>query len=54
MPGMTTTSLPHTDYYQAIKRARNSELQREWKTMLASYTTLNHASKKGKVLSTMG
>ena len=30
IPGMTTTSLPYTDYYQTIRRARNSEWQREW------------------------
>ena len=30
MPGMITTRLPYTDYYQTIRRARNSEWQREW------------------------
>ena len=25
MPGITTTKLPHTDYYLTIRRARNSE-----------------------------
>ena len=29
MPGMTTTRLLHTDYYLTIRRARNSEWQRE-------------------------
>ena len=28
MPGMTTTRLPHTDYYLTIRKARNSEWQR--------------------------
>ena len=27
---MTTTRLPHTDYYLTIRRARNSQWQREW------------------------
>ena len=30
MPGLITTRLPYTDYYQTIRRARNSEWQREW------------------------
>ena len=30
MSEMTTTRLPHTDYYLFIRRARNSEWQREW------------------------
>ena len=30
MPEMITTKLPHTDYYLAIRRARNSDWQREW------------------------
>ena len=29
IPGMTTTRLSYTDYYLIIKRARNSEWQRE-------------------------
>ena len=31
MPGMTTTRLPYTDYYLTIRRARNSEWQKERK-----------------------
>ena len=31
MPGMTTTRLPHTDYYPTIRKARNYEWQRAWK-----------------------
>ena len=49
MPGMTTTKLPYIDYYMTIRRARDSEWQREWKTALVSYTILDHASKNGKV-----
>ena len=30
MPGMTTTRLPHTDYYLIIRRAGNSKWQMEW------------------------
>ena len=30
MPGVITTRLPYRDYYQTIRRARNSEWQREW------------------------
>ena len=30
MPGLVTTRLPYTDYYLTIRRARNSEWQREW------------------------
>ena len=30
IPGMTTLKLPYTNYYLTIKRARNSEWQREW------------------------
>ena len=30
IPGMTTMRLPYSDYYQTIRRARNSEWQREW------------------------
>ena len=29
MPGMTLTRLPYTDYYLTIRKARNSEWQRE-------------------------
>ena len=29
MPGITTTRLPYTDYYLAIRMARNSKWQRE-------------------------
>ena len=46
---MTTTRLPYTDYYLTIRKARNSEWQREGKTALVCYTILNHASKNGKV-----
>ena len=30
IPGMTTTRLPYTDYNLTIRRAKNSEWQREW------------------------
>ena len=30
IPGMTTMRLPYSDYYQTIRRARNSEWQKEW------------------------
>ena len=49
MPGMTTTRLTYTDYHQAIKRARNSEWQREKESDLANYSPLNLAMKNGKV-----
>ena len=39
IPGITTMRLPYSDYYQTIRRARNSEWQREWE----NYTTSNHA-----------
>ena len=29
VPGVSKTRLPNTDYYLTIRRARNSELQRE-------------------------
>ena len=35
MPGMITTRLPHTDYYLTIRRARNSEWQREWENIIS-------------------
>ena len=44
MPGMTTR-LPHIDYYLTIRSGTGNE-----KTILTSYTTLNHTSKNGKVL----
>ena len=31
MPRITTTRLPYTEFYLIIRRARNSELQSEWK-----------------------
>ena len=49
---MTTTKLPHTVYYLAIRRARNSDWQKNGKITIASYTTLNYASKNEKVLTT--
>ena len=30
IPGITRTRLPYTDYYLTIRKARNSEWQREW------------------------
>ena len=30
---MTTTRLPYEDYYLTIKRARNSEWQKEWENI---------------------
>ena len=29
VPGVTTTRLPHTDYYLSIRMARNNKWQRE-------------------------
>ena len=29
IPGMTTTRLPYSDYYQTIRKARNLEWRRE-------------------------
>ena len=52
MPGVTTTKLPHTDYYLTMWRARNSEWQGEWEKNTTRYTTLNHPSKNGKVPTT--
>ena len=50
IPGMTKTRQPYTDYYLTIRKARNSEWQREWKnsTIKLHYTVLNHASKNGR------
>ena len=54
MPGMTTTRLPYTDYYLTIKRDRNSLSDKgNGKTVIVSYTTLNHVSKSGKVSTTV-
>ena len=30
MPGVISNRLPYTDYYQTIRRARNSKWQKEW------------------------
>ena len=35
MTGMTTTRLPHTDCYLTIRRARNSEQQKEWENNIS-------------------
>ena len=34
MPGMTTTKLPPTDYFLTIRKAKNSEWQREWENII--------------------
>ena len=44
-----TTRLSYTDYYLTIRRAKNSEWQREWESVLAYYTTLNLTFNRGKV-----
>ena len=43
------TRLPHTEYYQTIRRARNSNGKGDKKKVLESYTILNHTSKNGKM-----
>ena len=35
MPGINTTRLPHTDYYLTIRRAINSEWQKEWENSIS-------------------
>ena len=50
--GMTTTKLPYTDYYLTIRRARNSEWQREWENSTSKLHYTNHAQKSGKVPTT--
>ena len=48
MPGMITTSLSHSDYYQTIRRAVNSKWQRECE----SSTSKPHYIKELKVPTT--
>ena len=45
--GMTTTRLTYTEYYLTIRRARNSEWQREWKNSTSKLHYIT--SKNGKV-----
>ena len=55
MPGMTIKRPTHTDHYLTIKRARRLETPNgkgNEKTILVSYTTLNHAPKNGEVPTT--
>ena len=33
IPGMTSTRIPYTDYYLTIRRAKNTEWQREWENI---------------------
>ena len=42
MPRMITTRLPHADYYQTIGGLETYSGKGNGKTILASYTTLNH------------
>ena len=49
MTEMTTTRLPHTNYIGRLETPREKGNE---KTILVSYTTLNHASKNGKVPTT--
>ena len=50
MAGMATIRPPHTDYYLTIRSGLETLSGKEnGKTVLASYTTLNNASKSGKV-----
>ena len=49
---MTTTRLPHTDYFRSLGGLKTSSGKGNGKTVLLSYTTLNHALKNGKVSTT--
>ena len=49
MPEMTTTRLPYTHYYLTIRRARNSEWQREWENNTNKLHFIKRESKNGKV-----
>ena len=52
MAGMAMTRLPHTDYNLTIRRLETQSGKGNGKTILASYATLNHTSKNGKVPTT--
>ena len=45
MPGIDTTRLPHTDYYLRLGELETKSGKGNRKTILASYTTLNHVLK---------
>ena len=52
MPGMTRIRLPHTDTTWPLGGLGTPNCKENEKTILESYNTLNHASKKGKVPTT--
>ena len=52
MPEITMTRLPDTDYYRSSGGLNTPIGKNYGKTVLPSYTTLNHASKSGKVPTT--
>ena len=52
MPGMTMIRLPHTGYYLTIMRIETPRGKGNEKTVLVSYTILNHVLKNGKLPTT--
>ena len=48
IPRMTTTKLPHTDYYLSIRKTRNSEWQRDWENSTSKINYIKPRIKEWK------